>query len=422
MAKFSDLRKGLSNLELLEHKLHLKQLQVNSLLNITQAINDNISAQGLYKMYNSFLSWEMEIKKMALYVKENEMWVCASSIGIDEELKKMDISDILQKYNRLKNLEDEKEHSLVKEFDIIIPVLHKETPIAYTFIGGFDENDDMYNKVQFITTITNVIAVAIENKRLFKQQLEQERLRREMELASDMQKMLIPSSLPSGDCYELSSIYKPHLGVGGDFFDFVEFDDNTFAFCIADIAGKGLAAALLMANFQANFRALINKRTSLTEFVIELNQSVLRITNGDRFLTFFVAEFDKSTYELRYISAGHNPPILVMNGETQLLKKGSTILGSFKELPEVEEGHIQINGEALILTFTDGLTDIQNEKEEYFDEDLLSVFVKEHYQSSATEFNEKLMEHIERYKGDRSYPDDFTLLTCKIFDQSPCRD
>ncbi len=422
MAKFSDLRKGLSNLELLEHKLHLKQLQVNSLLNITQAINDNVSAEGLYKMYNSFLSWEMEIKKMALYVKEEKNWICASSIGIEEELKQMDISDILQKYNRLKNLEDEKEHSLVKEFDIIIPVLHKETPIAYTFIGGFDENDDMYNKVQFITTITNVIAVAIENKRLFKQQLEQERLRREMELASEMQKMLIPNSLPSEDCFELSSIYKPHLGVGGDFFDFVEFDDNKFAFCIADIAGKGLAAALLMANFQANFRALINKRTSLTEFVKELNQSVLRITNGDRFLTFFVAEFDKSTYELRYISAGHNPPILVMNGETQLLKKGSTILGSFKELPEVEEGHIQINGEALILTFTDGLTDIQNEKEAYFDEDLLSVFVKEHYQSSATAFNEKLMEHIERFKGDRSYPDDFTLLTCKIFDQSPCRD
>lgn len=93
------------------------------------------------------------------------------------------------------NLEGET-HSLVSVFDVVIPVRHKDLPIAYVFIGGFNEEEDMYNKIQLITTITNVIAVAIENKRLFKRQLEQERLRKEMELAAEVQQMLIPKTSP----------------------------------------------------------------------------------------------------------------------------------------------------------------------------------------------------------------------------------
>ena len=84
-----------------------------------------------------------------------------------------------------------------------------------------------------------------------------------MELASEIQHMLIPKVLPTKSCYELASIYKPHYGVGGDYFDFIEFDDGKIVFCVGDISGKGVAAALLMANFQANFHTLINKRTGI---------------------------------------------------------------------------------------------------------------------------------------------------------------
>ncbi len=415
MAKYSDIKKGLSSLDALERELNLKQLQINRLLNITQAINDNVSANGLYNMYNSFLSWEMGVKKMALYIKKNDQWECASQIGLDDKLLAEDISAKLLQYQRLKNLEDEKNHPLISQFDIVIPVMHKQSAIAYTFIGGFSENEDMYSKVQFITTITNVIAVAIENKRLFKRQLEQERLKREMELASEMQHMLIPSKLPQTNAYELASIYKPHLGVGGDYFDFIDFEDGDFVFCIADISGKGMAAALLMANFQAIFHVLIHQKKPLDQFVRDLNQSLFRITLGEKFLTFFVARYDRKRQELDYVNAGHNPPMLVMNGQLTNLREGSTILGSFKELPAVHVGHQQLAEDALILTFTDGLTDIQNEKEDYFDEHRLQNFVQEHHQHTAQNFNRELLKKIEQFKGKQTYPDDFTVLTCKIF-------
>ena len=414
MPNYSEIKNSLSRIEGLERELNLKQLQINRLLNITQAINNNVSAEGLFNMYKSFLGWEIGIRKMVLYIKEDNNWNCAAFIGIDEELLKFDISETLPKFTRLKNL-DQSDDELLSKFDVVIPVRHKEEPIAYVFIGGFSDDEDMYSKIQFITTITNVIAVAIENKRLFKRQLEQERLKREMELASEMQRMLIPKQLPKNEDYELSSIYKPHLGVGGDYFDFIEFEDGKIVFCVGDVSGKGVAAALLMANFQAIFHTILAKRTNLEDFITDLNKAVNILTKGDRFITLFVAEYDKAERHLTYVNAGHNPPIFVSDGELKLLKKGCTILGPFEKLPFVEVGQIGLGAEdAVILAFTDGLTDLRNEEGDFFDEQVLSSFVSENYQETAAVLNDKLMSTIDAFRGKQSYPDDITILTCKI--------
>lgn len=415
MSELSKIKRELSQLEKTERELNLKQLQINGLLGITQAINNNVSADGLYEMYASFVAWEMAVEKVALLVKEDDNWVCQVHRGIDNELIQMDISDRLPNYQRLKNIEEDKDHPFIKEFDVVIPVLHKNTPIAYSFFGGFGKDDDMYSKVKFITTITNIIAVAIENKRLFKRQIQQERLNREMELAGDMQSMLIPSSLPNNEHYEFAGIYKPHLGLGGDYYDFIELENNKFAFCIADISGKGLAAALMMSNFQANFHVLIRQHSNLEILVRELNRALFRLTKGDRFLTFFVGHYCKQEKVLHYINAGHTAPVLMMNGETHLLTKGCTILGSFKKLPVIEIGHIPLEGDAFIVTYTDGLTDVKNEEEQYFDEMLLENFVKENTSYTCEDFNKKLYDYIDAFRGSQPFPDDFTLLTGKIF-------
>lgn len=422
MADFAKMAKQFSKIGQLEHELHLRQLQVNRLLTLTQAINNNFSASELYEMYHSFLTFELGVKKMALYIRgvQSEPWRCATQNGLSKKQQAYDISTELADFTELVNL-DAAGHPFLSAFELVIPVLHKEQPIAYVFIGGFGDDDDMYEKVQFITTITNIVAVAIENKRLFKRQLEQERLKREMELAGEMQRMLIPASLPVKDCYQMASIYKPHFGVGGDYYDYLEFSDGKLAFCIGDISGKGVAAALLMANFQANFNTLINKRTPLKEFIIDLNTSVNRITGGERFITFFVAEFDRYTNVLRYINAGHNPPILASAHQTVLLRDGCTILGSFQELPEIQVGEVMLTEPSLILTYTDGLIDVQNAEGEYFDDLILQSFVEEHHSLSAADFNNALQAEINRFKGDKEYPDDFTVLTSKFVPvQNPC--
>ena len=406
------MSKELAILEKLEKELSLKELQIKSLLTITQAINDNVPADGLYNMYRSFLSWEMGITKMALFIIDEEKWKCTSSIEYDTDSTKQIISVLLE-YSRLHTVKESDDSSL-QDFDIIIPVFHKNSPIAYSIIGGIKEKEDLYNKIQFITTITNIIAVAIENKRLFNKQIEQERLKKEIELASEVQKKLIPASLPTYDHYELSSIYKPHFNIGGDYLDYIKFDENKFAFCIADISGKGVAAALLMANFQAMIQGLIFQYRDLETFVFALNQAVYRITHGDKFITFFIAEVDTKKKELTYINSGHYPPVIITDNKLMRLTEGCTIIGAFDKLPTITEEKIQLKGESIILSFTDGLTDLMNKEGKYFDDDKIENFVSTNAKLGADAFNEKLMEEIDKFKADQEYPDDIAILTCKI--------
>ena len=415
MENFDNIRDQLGKYDKLERELNLQKLQMNSLLSITQAINGNVKTQELFEMYQRFLSWEMGVKKMALYVRSSQgIWYCASQIGIPANLSEIDISAFLANYNTTRQV-SEKNHPLICKFDVVIPVLHKYVPIAYAFIGGYDKQEDLYSKVQFITTITNIIAVAIENKRMFKSQLEQEKINHELHLAGEMQHTLIPR-LPDGDeTLEVDAIYMPHFTVGGDYYDYLEFDEGEkIMVCVADISGKGIAAALLMANFQANLRSLVRKRDNPEAFIQSLNKSIYRITKGDRYITFFIAEYTKATRTLRYVNAGHIPPVLVQGDSITYLNKGCTILGCFETLPIITIGEVTIEEDALLLAFTDGLTDIKNEKDEFLDPTILESFAFVNAAMGAKEFNVRLMDFIGEYKGEEDYPDDFTLLTCKF--------
>lgn len=397
----------------LEHNLNLKQLQLNGLLNITQAINDNIKESGLFQMYSKFITWELGVKKMALFIQKDNDWICATSVGVNEEKLDESLTGLLHKYTRLSPLENEK-HPGLNQFDIIIPVHHKENPIAYALIGQVENTEDYYGKVLFITTITNIIAVAIENKRLFKKQIKQERLNREMELASDVQHMLIPNTLPCNEYFELSSFYKPHIGVGGDYFDCIKLEETSFIVCIGDISGKGLAAAMLMSNFQASLHVLLSIDTNLVPLVRELNNAIFKISNGDRYITFFIAKIDAKTRTIEYINAGHIPPLANIDGKIVTLSTGSTILGGFEELPFVEKGHLSYEKDCTLLCYTDGITDILNNKGDYFSDKLVFDLFKKADSMSPSEFVKNLHENLNEFKEEQEFTDDMTVLVCKV--------
>ena len=140
MTDLSDMAKRFSRLEQLERELNLRQLQVNRLLTITQAINNNVSAEDLYSMYHSFLSWELGVRKMALFVRQQEEdqgdWRCAAQIGLTKELLACEMTEELTAFTELVNLESS-DHPFLSAFDLVIPVLHKQLPIAYVFITLF---------------------------------------------------------------------------------------------------------------------------------------------------------------------------------------------------------------------------------------------------------------------------------------------
>lgn len=407
--------------ERLERKLSLQQLQINRLLEITQAINNNFSKVDLFKLYRDTLTWEMRIRTFALYTRSDKKWECVTSSGLDHNL--LDVVDVVPYFSTFTRPTKvhEPNHPLLRAIEFVVPVHHKTFPIAFVFLGQdlfTDERDDVYETIRFISAITNVIAVAIENKRLFKHQLEQERLNRELELAAEVQNMLIPdnASLPRNEEFEFSGIYQPHKGVGGDYYDFLKVGSWEIFFCIADISGKGIAAALLMSNFQASLQSLVHqKHLSVHEFANRLNALVYRATGGKKFITFFIARYHLKKKCLHYLNAGHNPPLLYSKDRIYRLNRGCTILGAFSEIPQVEYGEIYLEADALFLLYTDGLVDIQNEEKKYFDETHLEKFIKDHSSLSVETFNKTLMESIQKFGGANNFPDDISVLTGRIF-------
>ena len=183
----------------LERELHLRQLQVRRLLQMTQAINNNVSADDLFDMYRAFLRGELGVHRMALFVRDatnDNAWQVGAMIGLEGlELPRDDMGEILSQFTRSGLLFDNP-HPFLDNFVHIVPVLHKERPIAYILVGTFEGEEDMFERIQIITTITNVIAVAIENKRLFRRQLEQERLEADLDLGAKVQTDAHPRQLP----------------------------------------------------------------------------------------------------------------------------------------------------------------------------------------------------------------------------------
>lgn len=385
-------------------------------MSVTQAINENVGAEALFEMLGRFLSFEMQIGRFTLLFREANKWKIVSShqadlSGFDSE----DISPLLAHYGAgARKINDTDASPFIRQFEYGLQVMHKSTPLASLFMADFRQDDDVVGQLDFVTAVTNVVAMAIENKRLFKEQLQQKLLNREVEVAAEIQKALIPRSLPSGSRYEMSSIYRPHFAVGGDYYDVIEFPDGKVTFCIADITGKGVSAALLMANFQANFHAIVPRCATLEEVVTEMNAAVHRVTEGDRFITLFIAQYDASTHQLQYINAGHTPPILFIGGEVQRLRSGTTVLGWLPELPFLETGSVQLDEDAWIFTYTDGLTDVCNQEGKDFNDDLLIEFLLAHRQYPVRDINKQLLEFVETFKGDEPYPDDITVLSCRL--------
>lgn len=404
---------GQLSIEKLHQELGLKQLQINSLLTITQAINDNVAAPELYNMYKSFIGWEMGIRRMALFFHQDDRWQCVTQLQAETLAEYEDLGPVLEKYTKTQRVSNS-DVGLLLGFDLIIPVYHKKHPIAFALVGGLRPDADEYNRIQFITTFTNIIAVAIENKRLFKKQIEQERFSKDMELASSVQKMLIPDHLPKSHFFEMATVYKPHFTVGGDYFDYFQFDEKRMSFCIADISGKGVSAAMLMANFQAILQSLIYQYRDIETFMVALNEAVYRITRSDRFITMFLGELNLRDNTLQYINAGHFPPFLIQDGKITRLESGCTIIGAFENLPQISSGTVKLTHPGTIFACTDGLTDVMNDLEEYFeDEHILSVLEQADRYPTAEALNEVLMQEVDKFRGTRPYPDDIAMVTCK---------
>ncbi|HCI55928.1 MAG TPA: serine/threonine protein phosphatase, partial [Bacteroidales bacterium] len=257
-----------------KERLEISKFKLNALLEITLSINANLPVEELLAKYDSILRNNLGIGKIMIFKRE-EKWECILNAGFPDSFQKsINIQDQLLPLTETTIVTNTPGFEGV---DIIIPVCNNLIPLAYIFIGDIEEEGEGMSPVlkhlTFIQTISNIIIVAIENIRLFKESLRQEALKKELELASRMQMMLIPgeNQLPSRGKIVVKGFYFPHYEVGGDYYDCLKLSEEITGFCIADVSGKGISAAILMSNFQASLRALFTCDIDLVSLIRKLN-------------------------------------------------------------------------------------------------------------------------------------------------------
>ena len=391
---------------------HLKQMELNSLLEITEAINNNLPEKALYKIYDFTIRANLNIDKYALYVFE-QGWQAKVSYGISVDLKvngtlPKEITE-LKEITTISNVE-----APFDQFKVAIPILHKTQNLAIVLATGNDTNGELLN-ITFLQAISNLIIVAIENKRMARRQLEEEAIRKELEIAKNVLTFLFPDNLPDGVRLKVEASYLPHHTVGGDYYDYIPINKSQFLVCIADVSGKGIPAALMMSNFQASLHTMLRHTSNLTEIVEALNYQIHESAKGESFITFFAAIYDHELNTMVYVNAGHNPPYLFnAAGEVEELTTGSTVLGVFDPLPFISEGFIPDLDGFTLFCYTDGLTETENEAGVEIGSDRIAEFFQENHQKNLTKVHQLLLDEIDGFRGNVDYKDDITILSCKV--------
>jgi len=409
----------------MSEKSSLKRLQVfnfklNALLEITQAINANLSVSELLDRYQHILQENLKVGRILIF-KNSRSWDCILNTSAPERLyNHINVEQDLAQFIDIRFITNSGNEKL-KDFDFVIPVYNNNNPLAYILIGDIDDEmagvSPVIKHLHFIQTISNIIIVAIENLRLFRESIKQAALRKELELASRMQNMLIPkpSTLPKNKRILVSSYYKPHFEVGGDYFDYIQMGDDEFGFCIADVSGKGMSAALLMSNFQASLRALFTKEIPLNVLVERLNERVMSNANGEKFITMFIGRYDFKSHELEYINAGHNPPLLyeVEKDSLSMLKSGCVGLGMLDIIPFIIKGHCYISGNTKLLCYTDGLVELVEE-----DKISMATLLLEEQLSNTNSIEENIIQIKQKLmieEGNTAIFDDITMLGIQLY-------
>jgi sigma-B regulation protein RsbU (phosphoserine phosphatase) len=243
--------------------------------------------------------------------------------------------------------------------------------------------------------------------------LHQQEQEREITEAKAIQEKLLPRDLPQMPGYEIASAWQSARIVGGDYFDILPLDEKTLGLCIADVAGKGMPAALLMSNLQAAVRGLSSLSAAPHLLCARLNSIVCRNTDSDRFITFFYAQLDGTSRRLAYVNAGHNPPFVMRSdGSHERLRVGGAVLGVF-DGRNYELGSAQLLPGDRVVLFTDGVTEACNSSGEEFGEVRLLRLLEDHRTLSADELQGKILAVVAEFSGGRRQ-DDRTLLVLAV--------
>ena len=296
--------------------------------------------------------------------------------------------------------------------DVLIPLQQQGRTCGLMGLGArMNKQPFSHGDVELLEAIGQLALTAVRNSFLLDEQLQKQRMEEEMQIARSIQERLLPQSLPDVPGAEIVAVAIPAREVGGDYYDVMELSDGRILIAIADVTGKGMAAALLMANIQACLHTLRPMEMELSEAVGHMNRVICANTTYDRFITFFGAIYHPTTRQIDYVNGGHNLPyILRTDGTLETLETGGLLLGVMDGMP-YETGHATLRPGDSLVTFTDGVTEVHSPEGEEWGEERLEPLLSAHADSSPAELRDLIMDAVDAFQGPNVDPfDDLTMV------------
>jgi phosphoserine phosphatase RsbU/P len=408
------------NLVYTKNDLEVQNHLLTTLFEIGKSFSSLLSREEILKMLSYHLMGHLMVSRFAVLVKNGNGNGEVLMTRLKKELSQESV-DLLLRQEKIATIDEISDDSEIKEelshikAELISPMFVQGDQKGVIIVGKKLQNS-RFNRADkmFIQSLSGTAMISLENERLFREEVEKKKMESEMDLALEIQKNLLPSSVPEIEGIDLYGMSLPSRHVGGDYFDYIKLSDTRVLIAIADVSGKGMPASLLMANVQATLRVLAPLELPLVDMIRKINGIIYHNTSPDKFVTFFYGIFDTETNEFHYVNAGHNPPYLLRNsGEIEMLTKGGIILGIDEFEFPYESGSVSINTNDLLYLFTDGISEAMDADHNEFGEDKIVEIIRNNNQISCKELCSLILSEVRKFTGDTPQYDDITMVAMK---------
>ncbi|MFQ5637951.1 MAG: PP2C family protein-serine/threonine phosphatase [bacterium] len=411
------LRESIGDLQVLNELATIisSTLKLNRILD--KVVSFSVKAVSAEQGQISLLTRSESGDPFTTYIRKRDDSTVTEKYRLDEDLsgwmmkwrKSLVINDFA-KDDRFKG-----EHSTVKEIRSIlsVPLLCKGKLIGVLNLfnkkyGGLFSEDDK----RLLNIMATQSAQVIENARLYEEEKNLRQMEQDLQTAHEIQQRLLPKENPAIAGFDVAGISYPAKKVGGDYFDFIELETKRWVIALGDISGKGVAAALLMANLQATLRNQAISMPTLLDGICKTNHFLYRNTEPDKFVTLLCGILDPFDKKFTYVNCGHNFPFhLNREGKFTELDKGGIVLGMFPD-STFEKDRVQVEPGDIIFIYSDGITEAENEFEEMFGEERLKTIILKNRRLGAKDLVDKVFKEVTTFSGNEQ-DDDITMIALK---------
>ena len=408
----------INELQKVNRQLDSRVQRLSSLFELSKEFGSFAESFRVVKLLVFSVLGQFLIQKYAVILLEND-----EADILDSKFDNEKLLSSIKRYELQKITDSIKKSVLMEKLselyelgiELIVPMQLQSKTRGLILLGSRAGNRDFQNSdIEYIYSIGNLAIISLENNRLFLEALEKQKMEEDLLIARDIQRNLLPSTLPEYDKYDIAALNVSSKQVGGDYYDVIPIDDEKFFIAIADVSGKGVPASLMMANIQAFLQVICRQDLKIDKATAMINDLVTANSSEGRFITFFWGYINTKKNTLTYVNAGHNPPYIIRGDKIIKLSQGGMIFGVMKTIVPYIFEEVELMKDDVIILYTDGVSEALNLEFEEYSEEKLEKVAKSLMNKSANEILNGIKEDVQIFTQGNLQSDDITMIVIKV--------